>query len=294
MSRSAATEQDAIRESVERGSVIRAEVAAALVTTLRLGSVEDLALTTLPLAAELAQVPISGFRVAAVGIEAGSGDLVLGANLEFPGTELWTTVHAEGFVALRARRRGRSLATLAVRAARPCAHCRQTLAESSGADGLAIIDLEGHRRFLEELYPLAFRPAALGEAGDNPGSRSWTDLSLEPSADAPAEVAAALIEAGGRAHAPYSKAPSAAVLVARDGRLATAGCVESVAFNPSITAIQAALVEVAAEGIGSSEVAHAWLARSADGQVDPEPTFRALVAAALPNARLHVVSWRAA
>ena len=129
-----ATLEADLRTIVERrpsdpadGSVIFAAEAAELIAGHELASVEALALAALPLADELARPPISGFRVPAVGIEAGSGDLVLGGNLEFPGTELGTTVHAEGFVALRARRRGRSLATLVVREARPCAHCRPAL-----------------------------------------------------------------------------------------------------------------------------------------------------------------------
>ena len=48
----------------------------------------DVALLALPAATRLAHPPISGFFVGAVGIEAGSGDLVLGGNLEFPGLDL--------------------------------------------------------------------------------------------------------------------------------------------------------------------------------------------------------------
>ena len=116
-------------------STVPASAVRDLVERHALGSAVELALLALPVAGAMARPSISGFRVAAVGIEAEGGDLVLGGNLEFPGGELATTIHAEGFVALRVRRRGRTLATLAVNEARPCAHCRQTLAEAAAPTG---------------------------------------------------------------------------------------------------------------------------------------------------------------
>ena len=279
------------------GSTIGAEAAAELVARHGLGSTTELALLALPVARAMAHAPISGYRVAAVGIEA-EGNLVLGANLEFPGADLGATIHAEGFVALRARRRGRRLATLAVREAHPCAHCRQTLAEVADADRLAIIDLLGNRRSLDDLYPWPFQPAALEHDGDAPGATPWPGLTLASPARAsepalPPDVAAELLAAGSRAHAPYSAAPSAVVLRLRDRRLLSAGCVESVAFNPSVTAMQAALVEAAAARTDAAEITDAWLGRTEGGSVDPEAGFRALLRAVAPNAKAIVVDWRA-
>jgi cytidine deaminase len=272
-------------------SVVPAAAALELVARHGLDSQEQLALLALPAARTLARAPLSGYLVAAVGIEAEAGDLVLGANLEFPGTDLGTTVHAEGFVPLRVRRRGRTLAVLALASARPCAHCRQTLAESAGADRLVLIDLDGNRRTFDELYPLAFRPAALGVEADAPGVERWPSPAVDAEA-APADVARALCEAGAVAHAPYSEAPSAVALRLDDGRILSAGCVESVAFNPTITAAQAAMVELAAARAEGGNVTGAWLARQAGARVDPEPGFRALLGAVAPHAGLRVVDWR--
>lgn len=272
-------------------AVVPSAAATELVGRHGLASPEELALLALPVARTLARAPLSGYLVAAVGIEAEAGDLVLGANLEFPGTDLGTTVHAEGFVPLRVRRRGHSLAVLALASARPCAHCRQTLAESAGADRLIMVDLDGNRRTLDELYPLAFRPAALGVEADTPGPGRWPGLAIDAEA-APPDVSLALREAGAVAHAPYSEAPSAVALRLGDGRILSAGCVESVAFNPTITAAQAAMVELAAAGADGSEIMGAWLARLPGAQVDPEPAFRALLGAVAPQAGLRVVDWR--
>lgn len=279
----------AARESLD-GSTVSAAAAEGLIARHGLASAVELALLALPVAAAMARPPMSGYRVAAIGIEAPSGDLVLGANLEFPGTELTSTIHAEGFVALRARRRGQALATLAVREARPCAHCRQTLAESAAVDRLAIVDPLGHVLALDDLYPAPFQPRALGVSGDMPGRVAWPDLALVGTSPPPA-IAASLVEAGSRAHAPYSGAPSSVVLRTRDGCTASAGCVESVAFSPSFSALQAALVELAAARIEPSEVDEAWLGCLEGGVVDPEPGFRALLRAVAPDARAHVVRW---
>jgi len=288
----------AARDDPLAGSTIGADVALELVARHGLSSTTELALLALPVAGAMARPPISGYRVAAVGVEAG-GDLVLGANLEFPGADLGATIHAEGFVALRARRRGRRLATLAVREAHPCAHCRQTLAEAADADTLAIVDLLGNVLVLEDLYPWSFRPAALEHDGDTPGATPWPALAFATTggpqvATVPDDVAAELLAAGSRAHAPYSGAPSAVVLRLGDGRLLSAGCVESVAFNPSVTAMQAALVEVAAARTDADEITDAWLGRTGGGSVDPEAGFRALLRAVAPDAKASVVNWRTA
>lgn len=291
-----ATIEDVVREIVERrtdnpvdGSIVPSATAVELVGRHGLASVEALALAALPVAQAMARTPISGFEVPAVGIEAGSGDLVLGANLEFPGTDLGTTIHAEGFVALRARRRGRALATLVVREARPCAHCRQTLAESAAADALVIVDAHDNRRTLADLYPWPFQPSALGVGGDA-AATVWPALSIE-AGDAAPDIAGALIEAGVRAHTPYSEAPSAVALRLADGRVVAAAAVESVAFNPSISAAQAAMVELAAARASGADVREGWLARLVGGPIDPEAGFRALLGAAASEARLHVLDW---
>jgi cytidine deaminase len=278
------------------GSTIPAAAASAVIARYGLRSPVELALLALPLALAMARPGISGFRVAAVGIEGETGDLVLGANLEFPGTELGTTIHAEGFVALRVRRRGRTLATLAVREARPCAHCRQTLAEAAAADDLRIVDTLGNDRSLADLYPVAFRPSALGMDGDAPGRTGWPSLAFSsggPDGPTPPEsIVRDLLAAGRSAHAPYSAAPSAVVLRLRDGTQVSAGCVESVAFNPSITAAQAALVELAAARREAAEVSEAWLGAVQGGPVDPEPGFRVLLGAVAPGAAIQVARWR--
>jgi cytidine deaminase len=272
-------------------ATVSRELAAALVAEHGLESPRELALLGLPVAAAMARSPISDYRVGVVGID-DAGDLVFGANLEFPGADLQSTIHAEGFASLRSRARGRMLRILALTEAHPCAHCRQTLTESAAAPELRLIDPLGHDLALAELYPWAFSPRALGIDADDPRRPASVDLAVDDAAAVPATVLDALLEAGNRAHAPYSGCPSAAVLRTGDGTLLAAGCVESVSFNPTITAMQAALVELAATGGEGTAVEAAWLGRTAGGRVDPAPAADALLAAVAPGAALSIVEWQ--
>jgi cytidine deaminase len=275
------------RADPQTAGTISASDVERLVAEHGLASPRELALLALPVAARLARPMISGYRVGVVGLD-DRGDLVLGANLEFPRADLGSTVHAEDFASLRARARGRRLAVLALSEARPCAHCRQTLAESIAADDLELIDPLGHARRLSEVYPWPFTPAALEIAGDDPRRAAWPRAEL--AADGPpSEISAALVDAVRRAHAPYSRCPSAVALRLVDGGALAAGCVESVSFNPTITATQAALVELAAMGLDGAAIEAAWLARVRGGAVDPEPGARALLRAVAPTVELTVV-----
>jgi cytidine deaminase len=152
------------------------------------------------------------------------------------------------------------------------------------------VDSQGNRRTLDDLYPWPFRPAALGVPGDDPATVRWSSLAIAADA-APPDVAGLLLDLGGRAHVPYSEAPSAVVLRLADGRLLGAAAVESVAFNPSISATQAALVELAAVRGDAAAIVEAWLARVRGARVDPEAGFRALITAAAPTASVRTVDW---
>jgi cytidine deaminase len=275
-------------------AVIPAAVVAELVRDLGLRDVEEAMLLAIATARSLARPPVSGYRVGAVGLTARSGDLVLGGNLELPGASIWQTVHGEGFVTLLARARGERLVTLALAEARPCAHCRQVLAEMDGAHtpggGLRLIDPAGHALRLADVYPWPFTPGDLGMTGDAPGAGARTG---PPLADQglPPGVADTLLAAGRRAHAPYSGAPAAVALRLRGDVHVGGAVLESVAFNPTIGPVQDALVVLLAGGHEPDDVEAAWLAVPRDAPVGHEAAARDALAAATPGAPLHVTYW---
>jgi cytidine deaminase len=270
------------------GSVLPRTDVDRLVARHGLGKDEMLMRLLVEAARTLADPPISSFFVGAVGLERETGNLILGGNLEFPGTHLGLTVHGEGFVATRAFTRGTSLDRIALGEAHPCAHCRQYLSEFAWAGELVLIDLPGHRLALRELYPWPFDPAYLGETGAVPGAVNGPDL-LFGSHDLDAAVANALLAAARRAHAPYSKCPGAVALTLADGNVVTGSAVESVAFNPTMQPLPAALINLRAHGYGQSDIDAAALATRIGGAVDYARATAELLAAVAPGVDLAVV-----
>ena len=272
------------------GGVLPAATAAELVTRFELHSVRDLMCLLLDTAAKTMAKPlISDFHVGAVGLEAETGNLILGGNVEFPASHLGYTLHGEGFVFTRAMSRGTDMAVIAIGEAHPCAHCRQCLAEYAASDRLELIDPLGHTLTLSQLYPWPFDPAYLGERGAVPGRDLWPDLRFEEDSVSPA--AEILLAAGRRSHSPYSKCPGALTLHLKDGAAVTGIAIESVAFNPTIHPVQAALVDLLAHGYGYSDIAGASLGTARGGAVDYTVSTRELLSRLAPEAPVMVMGW---
>ncbi len=263
------------------GGVLQKADVDRLIAEFSLTGVEDLMLLALTAAREIAHPPISDFHVGAVGLEAGTGNLVLGGNVEFPGTHLGYTVHGEGFVFTRAFSRGTTIQTIAIGEAHPCAHCRQYLSEFAATRDLTLIDPLGHRLTMAQLYPWPFDPDYLGETGAVPGKKLWRLAAND----------ALLREAGERSHTPYSKCPGAVTLTLGDRSQVRGSAVESVAFNPTMGPLQAALIDLIAHGRSYREIVSAKLGTVVGGNVDYATSVRELLGKVAPQATLEVIDW---
>ncbi|MBO9590720.1 hypothetical protein [Devosia sp.] len=272
------------------GSVLAAGIAAGLIGEFGLASVRDLMCLLLDIAKNIARPSISDFHVGAVGLEAETGNLILGGNVEFPGTHLGFTLHGEGFVFTRAMSRGTNISVIAIGEAHPCAHCRQCLAEYAASDKLELIDPLGHTLTLAQLYPWPFDPNYLGESGAVPGRELWPGLKFDEDAVSP--VAGSLLAKGRRSHSPYSKCPGAVLLHLKDGSMVTGHAIESVAFNPTIHPIQAAMVDLLAHGYAYSDIVGASLGTVRGGDVDYTVSTRELLSRIAPGVPLLVLGWR--
>lgn len=271
------------------GSILTAGEAAILQESFGLGSVEELMLLALAPARGIARPPISNFFVGAVGLERETGNLILGGNVEFPGTHLGFTIHGEGFVFTRAASRGTTIETIAIGEAHPCAHCRQYISEFATSRELTLIDPLGHRLTMADLYPWPFDPDYLGERGAVAGAYDAT-LELADN-DWPGAIADRLLDAGRRAHAPYSKCPGALVLALNDGQLVTGFSIESVAFNPTMGPLQAAMINLIAHGYETADIAEAALGTRLGGNVDYSLSVTELLGKLAPRAPLNIVGW---
>jgi cytidine deaminase len=277
------------RDARHPAAVVGADAVAELVDAFDLEGPEEAAVLALESARALARAPVSGYRVGAVGLVP-EGDLLLGGNLEWPSASIWQTVHGEGWVTLLARARETRVTTLVTSQARPCAHCRQVLAEVAGSDELVLVDPPGRRLRLPDIYPWPFAPADLGTAGAVAGEGAFPHLGLAGE-DTPDLIAAALVGAGRRGHAPYSGCAAACVLVLADGVTVPGTVLESVAFNPTIGPVQDALVGLLAAGRSSGDIAEAWLGVGRDAAIGHEMMARDLLSAAAPGAAVHVRYW---
>ena len=282
-----ATSQRGVADNL--GGVLPADRAEAISSANGV-TIDELMLLSLPVAQTFARPPISGFFVGAVGREAETGHLLFGGNLEFPGGHIGNTVHGEGFVFARAFSRGTAIETLALGEAHPCAHCRQFLSEFAAPASLTLIDPLGHRLRMADLYPWPFDPAYLGERGIVAGEVRHSNLELGPNELAP-EAAAKLADHGRRSHVPYGKGPAAIVLTLRDGARVGGAAIESVAFNPTMSPLQAAMIDLFAHGYAASDIAAAAIAVQPGSPVDYARHARDLLGVVAPGISLETIAW---
>lgn len=206
-------------------------------------SLEDLMVRLLPVAAQYALVPISNYKVGAVA-QGGDG-LYLGANVEFAGQALNTSVHAEQSVVTNAWLHGESnLQTLAVTAP-PCGHCRQFLNELNAKPALKLLlpktgtDFFTNRTLLDYL-PDAFGPQALGREG---GLMEFQEDSarLILKEDSQDSLVLHALAAAKKSYAPYTRNYAGCAIQTTDGVVFSGRYSENAAHNPSLPPLQSAL-----------------------------------------------------
>ncbi len=241
----------------------------------------------IPLAAAYARPAISGFYVGAVA-RVPSGAIYFGANHEFAGTSLWMTLHAEQSAIAHAwRAEEEAIDTLAVGAA-PCGLCRQFMAELGAPDRLRVIIADGPATTLAALLPQAFGPDALGRRGGMLLSRG-VSLMLDHATDDPLVHAA--FAAARRSYAPYTGAEAGIALRLRSGEVVAGAYAESVAHNPSLSPLAAALSHRVFLGLEGDEIVAASLVAVGHAAIDHHTAARGLLTAVAPGVRL--VSWPA-
>lgn len=225
---------------------------------------QTLALALLPLAQSFARPEISGFSVGAVAVAKVAGAketegivLHMGANLEFKGLPLYHTIHAEQAAVLNAWQAGTNhIQALAV-SAPPCGACRQFLMEAAGTHDLEIfIPSEGEDNGstrLATLLPNAFGPGDLSRDTSlfEPGPMGVKGDQAVPSpagytSDDMIQIA---MTAAMAAYAPYTNHLAGCALRLADGQVVVGRGLESAAYNPGVTAVQASLALASLTGV---------------------------------------------
>lgn len=211
----------------------------------------------MPLAAAMSTCPVSGFSVGAIveGYrENAQGAFYFGANLELIGQPLKMSVHAEQAAIANAWHQGETrLKRLFVNEA-PCGHCRQFINELNEVKDMEFVvnqlGKEERKVYqIGDLLPDSFGPADLGQ--------EERLLFAEPvSLESPApedELVNAATKASEKSYAPYSKCHSGVALLLENGDMVLGQSAENAAYNPGLTAVEAALVNLRLHHLGQSE-----------------------------------------
>lgn len=241
----------------------------------------------IPLAAAYARPAISGFFVGAIA-RVRSGAIYFGANHEFAGTSLWTSLHAEQAAVAQAwSAEEEAIDTLAIGAA-PCGLCRQFLTELGEPERLRVVIADAPATTLDALLPQAFGPDALGQRGAMLSPRR-VSLMLEHASEDPLVHAA--FGAARRSYAPYTGAEAGIALRLRSGGVIAGAYAESVAHNPSLSPLAVALSRRVFQGLEGDEIIAASLVAVGHALIDHHSAARSLLTAVAPGVRL--VSWPA-
>jgi cytidine deaminase len=253
-------------------------------------SVDDLMLGLLPLARIYSRAPISNFFVGVV-VRGASGSLYLGANIEIPGQCLGFAVHAEQSALSNAYMNSeQSVTSLAVVGGAPCGHCRQFMEEMSPAGEMLILIANRPPAKLASILPMAFGPAALGATH---GALPVRKLHLALTGNASDALSAAALDAACRSYAPYSKSPAGVAIRTTVGRIFQGCYIENVAFNPSLSPLQTALVQLIAAGQDYSSLSAVTLVELQGAKISQRVVTETVLAALAPQLKLAAVLARA-
>ena len=238
-------------------------------------TIEQLMLALVAEAQEYALPPISNFFVGAVALGS-SGSLYFGANYEFVGQELSSTVHGEQAATAHAIACGETgMQMLAVSAA-PCGYCRQFLYELTTASTLQILLPNAPPAPLTSLIPNAFGPQDLGVTAAlmSPQSHGMTlTFALDP-------VVKAALAAANASYAPYTSGYAGVALKTGDGSIFTGAVAENAAYNPSMAPLEAAVVSLVISGGKSySDIVDAVLVERAGSKSSQVAATRAVLGA---------------
>lgn len=229
---------------------------------------------------EMAVTPISSYQVPIVGLEKESGDLIIGWNVEFLAANLSVTIHAEQFLFSRSYQRGTTISEFALAEPMPCGHCRQFIWEFAGADKITVTNMKGYSLKMKDILPLGFGPSELGRKGI---TRFRKNFDLEHETD---ELATAALDAANRSYAPYTETASGIALKTKDNAIFTGSYVENVAFNPSLSPMQSAIIELLANSRRFDEIVDAALVQS-KGSIDQRAEASILLSIMAPRVRLN-------
>ena len=224
----------------------------------------DLTLALLPLATSLSISSISNFSVGAIATGL-SGRLYFGANMEFENVPLSHSVHAEQSAISHAWLKGElGILNISVNYS-PCGHCRQFMNELSSANELSI-QLPNHElQMLQHYLPDSFGPQDLATSRRLMDQQAQTFAFNDSASEG--QLAQAALAAMNLSYAPYSQYYCGIALELSSGAVFQGRYAENAAFNPSLSPLQVALVQIVMAGQTVKDVVRAILVENTNSQI---------------------------
>ncbi|MES2614448.1 MAG: cytidine deaminase [Bdellovibrionota bacterium] len=250
-------------------------------------------------ARNLSQPLISNFKVGAVGLGV-SNKLYFGANIEFLKFPLNQTIHAEQALVSMAYSQMETGLKEVYLTAFPCGHCRQFMREMNNfAEVKIFVSSEKKKSFLlSQLLPNSFGPQDLqvtqylfGKILDNKKFKFVHNTSKKISE----QIKEKLLFALERSFCPYSQNPSAVVLQFNDVSLAAqnllicGSCIESCAYNPSLSAFHMAYAQAILSKQDLKKLKVVYFSEQENAVVVHENCTRELLALVAPQAEFYVI-----
>lgn len=245
----------------------------------------QLLLKLIPIAQLYARPPISGYKVGVAGLGK-SGAIYLGVNLEFKGIPLNEAVHGEQFLVANARSHGEEEIVAIALSAAPCGHCRQFLHEMGNSDRLLILTLQSEPRMLATLLPESFGPVDLGIK-----ALLMFQEDLNSFAEESPSLEAHALQAAFKSYTPYSASPSGVALQTKNGSIYTGSYLENAAYNPSLSPLQVALVNLVVGMENYDDITDVVLAEQKNCTISQSAMSSYLLHVIAPNATFSTIEF---
>lgn len=228
---------------------------------------------------------ISNFPVGAL-VQCSSGNIYLGANLEFPGENLSFTIHAEQGAIINAWNHGESDIKKLFSSYVPCALCRQFLNELEVADSIEIILPDMDSVPLKYFFPDSFGPKDL-----NIADRLMVNVNhkLELPCDLRGTLVEEALRAANRSYSPYTKSYSGVALLLKNGIIITGMYAENAAFNISMNPMAAALSNLNISNNQFEDIAFAAIVETDTAVISQIKAATNLLASVNSNVHLNVL-----
>ncbi len=252
-------------------------------------------------AAEFSHPPVSHYKACAVVIGT-SGKAYLGSNFEVKRGVYADSIHAEQFAFTLAKLAGETGIKALVVSAEPCGHCRQFMMEA-GFRQLPIYfqdspnkpdgAIQWKHATLETLLPSPFTLAGEGvniyTHKSSPKQRiGKTSLTARQQ-----KLVDKALEAAAKSYHPITKNTWAGLaLEMRNGQIVAGFPVESAAFNPTMTPLQVALVDMISQGLDPRDITRAVLIEPAQPDFSFKDVTQSTLKKLAPQVRLLCIKGR--